>query len=158
MRLSTPLFALFVLPAAVGAQETGSPLQRASWLVGCWEGASGSRAVEERWSPLRGGSMVGTGRAFRGDSTTTFEFVILRARGDTLRYEAHPIGQTPTVFAGTGQGREMVFDNPQHDFPQRVIYRPVGADSLHARIEGPMRGEWRGIDYRMARVRCEPER
>lgn len=153
MRLPAVLALLLAAPAA--AQT--SPLDRATWLAGCWEGTSGDRTVEERWSPPRGGTMVGAGRTVRGGNTTSVELTVLRPRGDTLRYEAHPVGQEPAVFSSTGtDSRELVFDNPTHDFPQRVIYRAVGADSVHARIEGPMNGAWRGIDYRMARVRCEP--
>lgn len=142
---------------ALPAQTDSTPLDRATWLAGCWEGASGTRVVEERWSPARGGTMVGSARTVRGDSTTSIELAVLRPSGDTLRYEAHPVGQAPAVFRGVpAAAGPLIFENPQHDFPQRIIYRPVGADSLHARIEGPMGGEWRGIDYRMARVRCDP--
>ena len=149
-----------LLVAAAGsasAQDGRATLNRAGWMAGCWEGTSGSDHVEERWSPARGGTMVGTGRTFRGDSTASVEMAILRPRGDTLRYEAHPVGQEPTVFSGTGtRGDSIVFENPLHDFPQRIIYRRVGADSLHARVEGPSDGRLRGVDYRMARVPCFP--
>lgn len=149
------ILAALSLHGPAAAQE--GPLGRASWLAGCWEGATGSRVFEERWTPSRGGTMVASARSVRRDTTTSVELVILRARGDTLRYEAHPVGQTPTVFSGTGtRSDSLVFENPQHDFPQKIVYRQVGTDSLHARIEGPMDGQWRGIDYRMARVRCEP--
>jgi hypothetical protein len=101
--------------------------------------------------------MVGAGRTIRGDSTTSLEFTVLRARGDTLRYEASPSGQQPAVFTTTATAPgELAFENREHDFPQRIIYRPIGADSVLARIEGPMNGAWRAIDYPMARVRCEP--
>jgi hypothetical protein len=41
---------------------------------------------------------------------------------------------------------ELVFENPSHDFPQRVIYRKV-PDGLLARIEGVINGKPRGEDY-----------
>ena len=47
-----------------------------------------------------------------------------------------------------------VFENPEHDFPQRIIYRRSAADSLHARIEGPRNGQVRGVDFRYGRVSC----
>jgi hypothetical protein len=103
--------------------------------------------------------MLGASRAFRGDSTTSVELVVLRARGDTLRYEAHPLGQAPAVFVAAptaGAEGELRFENPAHDFPQRIRYRPVGADSLVASVEGPLRGAWRAIEYRFRRAPCEP--
>jgi len=44
---------------------------------------------------------------------------------------------TPTHFARTGGGENWVrFENPQHDFPQRIEYRRDG-DQLHAAVAGP---------------------
>jgi hypothetical protein len=140
-----------------GAERAPSPLDRAWWLAGCWEGASGGRPVEERWSAPRGGTMVATARAFRGDSTTTIELTILRVRDGVLAYEAVPVGQTHTIFPATAvTDSSLVFANPEHDFPQRITYRRVGADSLAARVEGPSRGAWRALDYALRRVPCEP--
>jgi hypothetical protein len=49
----------------------------------------------------------------------------------------------------------ITFSNPAHDFPQRIIYRRAGADSLHARIEGTRNGQPRGVDYAYVRVACQ---
>ncbi|MGH8854313.1 MAG: hypothetical protein ACREWI_08545 [Telluria sp.] len=43
-----------------------------------------------------------------------------------------------------------MFENPAHDFPQRIIYRRVGDTGLHARIEG----KGKGIDFPMRRTAC----
>lgn len=48
----------------------------------------------------------------------------------------------------------VVFDNPQHDFLQRVIYQKRGADSLWARIEATGNGRVRGVDFPYARAKC----
>jgi hypothetical protein len=51
-----------------------------------------------------------------------------------------------------------VFENPGHDFPQRLIYRRDG-DRLTARIEGQAGGRTRTVEwaYRAAplNARCE---
>ncbi len=44
----------------------------------------------------------------------------------------------------------VVFENPTHDFPQRVIYERNG-DTLHARIEGTMNGRTQGMDWTFQR-------
>jgi hypothetical protein len=156
MTIRAPLFLLVLLAASPASAQSAARTVLPAWLSGCWEGGSAGRVFEERWSPARAGTMVGMGRTIRGDSTAEVELTILRVRGDTLRYEAHPLQQEPAVFSATRSApAEVVFENPAHDFPQRISYRAVGADSLYARIEGPMRGSWRGIDFPMARVRCE---
>lgn len=64
-------------------------------------------------------------------------------------------GQTPTDFTAASVSDTIVtFENPQHDFPQRVIYRKRGADTLWARIEGTANGRTRGVDFPYARARC----
>lgn len=50
----------------------------------------------------------------------------------------------------------VTFENPQHDFPQKVSYRLESADRLIGRIEGNRGGSLRGIDFPMRRVPCEP--
>ncbi|HEY0305271.1 MAG TPA: DUF6265 family protein, partial [Longimicrobiales bacterium] len=86
-----------------------------------------------------------------------YEFLRLFERAGALVYAAQPSGQKPAEFTSTDitEG-QITFTNPQHDFPQRIIYR-LGRqhDSLFARIEGTMNGRERGVDFRYARVRCE---
>ncbi len=48
----------------------------------------------------------------------------------------------------------VTFENPAHDFPQRIIYRRRGADSLIARVEGMRGGHLRGRDFAHRRVPC----
>jgi hypothetical protein len=43
-------------------------------------------------------------------------------------------------------GQRAVFENPTHDFPQRVIYERDG-DALKARIEGSVAGEQESMDW-----------
>jgi hypothetical protein len=38
-----------------------------------------------------------------------------------------------------GEGR-AVFENRQHDFPQRILYWLDVGGALHARVEGPQAG------------------
>jgi hypothetical protein len=47
---------------------------------------------------------------------------------------------------------EAVFENPDHDFPNRIIYRTPDADSLFARIEGKRNGRVSGVDFSLKRI------
>ena len=126
-----------------------------AFLPGCWELRAGSRLVEEQWTSARGGILLGTSRTTRGGVLVGWEFVHIRAAGDTLIYAARPSGQAPAEFrAFRPDSGEVVFENPAHDFPQRIRYRPAGRDSLIARVEGTLRGSARGSDFRYARVGC----
>lgn len=53
------------------------------------------------------------------------------------------------------RGGSVTFENPHHDFPQRVRYSAVGGDRIAARIEGVLNGSLRGIDFPLRRVQCD---
>jgi hypothetical protein len=107
--------------------------------------------------------MLGMSRTLRrnpgGDSTIAWEFIRLYARGIDLIYAAQPHNQPAAEFVSEKMSDgEVVFANPAHDFPQRIIYRRVRKDSLHARVEGMQNGRTRGSDFRYARVACDSTR
>ena len=98
--------------------------------------------------------LLGFSRTVRRDSVVEYEFVRIFAVGDTLVYEAQPSRQAKTEFRAVPPFTpEVVFTNPTHDFPQRVVYRRSG-DSLVARIEGTRGGQLRVIPFPYARVPC----
>ena len=89
----------------------------------------------------RGGTMIGTGRTVRNGTLVEYELVVLREQGTQLAYEAHPSGQPSAVFLSRMVNQtEVLFENPQHDFPQRIGYRRDAPDVLHAWIEGTLNG------------------
>ena len=108
--------------------------------------------------PPNGGLMMGAGRTVVNGATRSSEHLRLRARGDTLVYTAIPSGQRETDFTAThASGDSLVFENLAHDFPQRILYRRLGADSVVARAEGPgANGAVRGFNIPMRRVECAP--
>lgn len=93
------------------------------WLGGAWLGPEGKSATEERWTPVRGGAMLGVSRTIRQDKMVAFEYLRIVQRDNSLVYVAQPGGKSPTEFALTEiSANRAVFDNPRHDFPQRIVY------------------------------------
>lgn len=87
-----------------------------------------------------------------------FEFMRIEQAADgAIAFVAQPLGRPETRFAAREHGPDgVVFENPAHDFPQRVIYRRDGAARIAARIEGPgADGASRGIDFPLQRVSCD---
>lgn len=149
------LLAALAWHAAAPARQAPA-ISRVAWLTGCWEAKRGSRTIQEQWMAPLGNTMLGAGRTVRGDSLTEFELVVIRASARGLAYEAHPSGQGGAVFVATTiTDRSVVFENRQHDFPQRVAYERRGADSVLAWVAGPMNGEERRIDFPYARMKCQ---
>ena len=110
-----------------------------SWIAGDWQTPPGGRAqIEEHWTSVAGGSMIGVSRTVAGEQTVEFEYLRIEQRADGVYYVAHPKARCPgTDFKLTkASASEAVFENPQHDFPKRIIYRRTGDDSLTASIDG----------------------
>jgi hypothetical protein len=99
---------------------------------------------------------MGASRTVAGGKVVEWERLQLTEREGNLVYVSLPSGQTEASFTSTVlTDSSFTVENLQHDFPQRIIYRRRGTDSLVARIEGPQGGTTRGIDFPMRRVPCE---
>jgi hypothetical protein len=148
------VLASLLLVASVGADPTAAGVRRLAWLRGCWEARAGDRVVEEQWMLPRAGSMVGMSRTVRGEALAEYELVVIRERADRLVYEAHPSGQPAAEFLSTSlSDSEVVFENREHDFPQRIGYRRRGS-SLVAWVEGTRDGKARRIEFPYRRAAC----
>jgi hypothetical protein len=106
-----------------------------AWMSGHWESVRGGRWTEESWSAPRGGVMLGHSRSGSNDALREFEFLRLQAGADGVPvYLAQPGGRPPVAFRLTARsGTGATFENPAHDFPQRIVYRRSG-DSMVATI------------------------
>ena len=131
--------AALVLFASFLPQTT--TLSDISWIAGDWQTAPGGRRqIEEHWTAVAGGSMMGVSRTIEvtgaGDKTVEFEYLRIEQRADAIYYVAHPKARCPgTDFKLTrASATEAVFENPQHDFPKRIIYRKTD-DGLTASID-----------------------
>lgn len=145
--------------ALLGAAAAGTPvhaaaIERLAWLQGCWALSGTDRTVDEQWMSPRAGTMLGMSRTVRGERVTSYEWVRLRELAGRFEYEVHPSGQAVTVFTSTALGQtDVLFENPQNDFPRRIGYERKGTKLL-AWIDGPLKGETRRIEFGYDRVPC----
>ena len=139
------------------AQEPTFTINDLAWLKGCWSSIRDGRAITEHWMKPAGGSMLGLSRTVADGKTVEFEFMqIQEGAGGDLLFIAKPSGQPQAMFKLIkGNAREVIFENPTHDFPQRVIYRLQSDGSLLGRIEGVSKGKEKSVDFPMTRERCD---
>ncbi len=99
--------------------------------------------------------MLGMSRTVVRDVAREWEALRVELKDGVATYLAQPGGRPATPFPATAlTDSSVTFANPSHDFPQRILYRKVGADSLVARIEGDQGGQVRGMNFPMKRVAC----
>ena len=151
------LAGIVVLAASAHAQAPAAKptLQDFAWLAGHWRIERADRLVDEHWMAPVAGLMMGMARNVEGGKVREYEFTLLRQEpnGDIF-YVASPSKQTETSFKLTSlRNGEAVFENPEHDFPKKVIYARQTDGSLLAAIEGPGRdGKPRRVEYPFKRV------
>lgn len=155
-------FAFLFLGVVLGAfssRPSSAQTSALKWMAGCWEHGTNKLVVAEQWSFPRAGMMLGSGQTTRGDSTIEYEHTRIFERDGKLVYSAQPSGQAAAEFvADSVRGLSVTFSNPAHDFPQRVIYRSLSADSLLGRVEGLRGGQVRGVNFSYRRVSCTTPR
>lgn len=138
------------------AQQSKPTVESLAWISGCWERSGGSRQTVEQWMKPAGGTMLGMSRTVANGRTVEYEHLLLHQVGDTIYYVATPSRQQQASFKLIrSSAQEAVFENPEHDFPQRIIYRLQTDGSLVARIEGKSKGVERGIDFPLKKTACE---
>jgi hypothetical protein len=141
--------------AGLAGKAAAPTIAELSWLAGCWRQESPGRVVDEVWMAPAGDALLGMSRTVAKDRAVAHEFMQIRSGADGVVFIARPSGQQEATFRLVKSSpRELVFENPTHDFPQRVIYRLDSPDALVGRIEGTEKGRTRAIDFPMRRVAC----
>jgi len=176
--MSVPVFLCFAaltafVAGSIGAQTPAAPappvktaeaaitdVGALAWLDGCWTGTVNQRDFREQWSPMRGGVLLGFGSTVYQGKLQSYEYLRIESRPDGVYYVAIPSGQKEDAFklvSITTDEKDTIFTfaNPDHDFPQRIIYRRGTEGWLYATIEGKLKGEDRQVIYPMRRIGCE---
>lgn len=146
------------LPAAAGGPEEPivlgpvSSLDAFAWLEGSWTRWVKGGDVVETWKRVSEDTMEGTATLIRGEESVVTEVLRLERYGDEIFYLAKPRENAmPTPFKLVSSGTRFAFENPEHDFPQRIVYVRAGDTGIRVRIEGMDEGQ-PGLDFLFRRV------
>ncbi len=114
--------------ALIGAAQGPAGQNDLCWISGRWQTETRGRWTEEVWAEPRGGMLIGFSRSGEGDRVGEFEFLRIQAGADGVPvYIAQPGGRAPVAFRLTAaSGTGATFENPAHDYPQRIVYRRDG--------------------------------
>jgi Domain of unknown function (DUF6265) len=136
MKLMTTIL---LLSASVFAQNA---LDKVSWLAGCWGGEMDGGKYEECWTSPTANFMQGSGRMTKGAEILMREHITIEKEGgDLVMYvfsygaKLKPDQETVGFKLVKFSESELVFENPEHDYPQRIVYTKKKDGNLVARIE-----------------------
>lgn len=129
-----------------------------AWMSGSWACEIWGGTFEEHWSCPDGGTMLGYGRLLKGGRTTFAEHMTLEAMAGELtmwivvKPLSHgPVEAIPFRLASAGAG-EMVFRNPDNNFPNTIRYRTEEPDRMTCDISGVRDGEPKSDTFRFVRA------
>lgn len=108
-------------------------------LEGTWKMNTKRGAICEEWKKMDKNYLQNKGYMIQGKDTIITERVALTNTKDGIFYTSTVEDQNkkqPIAFKMTKAEINMfVFENPAHDFPKRIVYKLITADSLHAFID-----------------------
>jgi hypothetical protein len=113
-------------------------------LEGVWKMKTKKGAICEEWKKIDKNSLQSRGYMIKGTDTVINERVVLTRTKEDIFYTSTVEDQNdkkPVAFKLTSSsGNVFVFENPEHDFPKRIVYSLVTADSLHAYTDDGVEG------------------
>jgi hypothetical protein len=159
LRCATPLedaamivskpFAVAALAAALATSSAQPSIEELQWMAGDRVHIGAASETREVWTGPDAGALLGMGMTTGPDGEGSWEQMRIAPLADgRLAFTAMPEGQAETVFPlKSYENRRAVFENPDHDFPQRVIYWDKGEGVVGARIEGEIGGRQRAMEW-----------
>jgi hypothetical protein len=128
-------------------------LEKMSWLVGEWENKMPDGTLTETWTKVNDSTYNGKTLFIKEKDTIHNEEIVLSQKGETLYYTPTVIGQNndePIEFKMTNSTEnEFVFENPKHDYPQKIVYKKLNSTNLVATISGKQLGKASSESYPM---------
>jgi hypothetical protein len=134
-----------------------SKIKQMDWIIGNWENITKDGSLYEIWTKTN--DTIYSGRSFMiaYNDTVFSESISLELRKNELFYIPTVSDQNntqPINFKFISiENNEIIFENKEHDFPQRIIYKNPESDSLYARVEGNDNGKFRKEEFFMKRSR-----
>lgn len=131
-------------------------IDKAAWFIGEWGNKSKEGELTERWKKENDSVYFGESYFVVGEKDTVFaEHVKLEDKNGKLSFTVTVPGQNdelPVTFEMTSStDNQIVFENPKHDYPSKIVYNKVGNDSLVAEIFGLKKGKVASEKFLMAK-------
>ncbi len=150
-------FCCLLLSLAQKSNGKKSKLNEFKWIVGTWKMPLKNGALFEKWKVV---------------NDTIFQSAAYKVKntGDTIRMESVKIeykdksyyytstvadqnNQQPVPFKITSHSKTtFTAENPQHDFPQRIVYELKGDGKLYAFIDGKLNGKYIKNEFTYSKI------
>lgn len=144
IRRSIFVILLFSCLGIISCEQTGS-VEDISWMIGHWQGIDvNDLSFHENWERSGKSSFAGTGCTISPDGDTLWkESLKVELVEGVPYYVASTPGNKGAVLFRMIKGNEKqaVFENKEHDFPQRISYTLETKNTVKVKLEGLEHGQ-----------------
>jgi len=124
-------------------------------LQGTWRIETSRGTLYESWIKTNDTLMRSNSYKLKEKDTILLEQVSLQHTKKGIFYipVVKENNMNPVPFKLTSNSNNsFVFENPLHDFPKRIVYEIISADSLHAYVDGGLDDASKRSDYFFKRI------
>jgi Domain of unknown function (DUF6265) len=151
------LLSISLLVFSCGKKEESKKfplIEKAQWFLGKWENHSKMGDFTESWEKLSDSTFIGKSIILIGKDTVFHENVVLEQKNDSLFYnvsvvEKNKVEESISFYLASSSNNTLVFENPKHDYPNKIEYKLMAPDSILATIYGKIRGVERAETFPM---------
>ncbi len=143
-----------VIDEVVSEEISYDIIEQLSWLEGNWTNISEKSQSYENWSRKNDSTYVSLSYTTVKGDTVFIETMSLQENRDGVFMIVDVPDQNEEAITFrmiSSEARIFTFENKNHDFPKRITYSNPVKDSIHAWIEGKVKGEDRKVDFYFVR-------
>jgi hypothetical protein len=138
------------------SEKNFEKLETMNWLVGQWENKTSEGLLTETWTKENDSTFSGQAYFIKNEKDTVHcESIVLTQVKEELIYRPTVKGQNndePIDFKLTSDvENSFTFENPKHDYPQKIVYKKTNETSLVATISGKQQGKQSSESYPMTK-------
>ncbi|MBL4654319.1 MAG: hypothetical protein JKY33_00665 [Bacteroidia bacterium] len=133
-------------------------LDNFSWIIDNWSTGKGKMVYYENWKANGDKELIGHGFMVVKGDTVFSENISIKLETDGIYYYAavsnQNEGKAIPFKLVSSSSYEILFENKEHDFPQRIIYTKKSNLKMIVVVEGIQKDKERKETFRLKRIRC----
>jgi uncharacterized protein YciI len=141
MKNSLVLYILFI--TVIGSAQSGLP----DFLQGTWK--MENKEIYEHWDKPNESALKGFSYSLKDGKMTVSEYLEITKINKEINYKATVLDQNQgkeVKFKLTKKDSTYTFENPEHDFPKKIVYQKLNDKEIFVRISD---GRQKEFEYKM---------
>ena len=129
-------------------------MKQCEWILGQWQAKTDKGVFYENWIKQSSTNFTGQGGLIIEGDTAFRESLALESKNGGIFYIPTIATQNqgkPVEFMLMAMGKELVFENLAHDFPQRIVYHYHDDDHVSVTLTGKENGQPRKAELKFTK-------